>query len=79
MFDFLWLMDVNAGGLRLKKGQGKLHLTHQSPLLPSLTVIQASRNFPPQRNEEMEHETLEGFWPDSLLDVCSRIMGPADS
>ena len=23
--DFLWLIDVNAGGFRLKKGQGILH------------------------------------------------------
>ena len=27
MADFLRLIDVNAGGLRLKKGQGILHLT----------------------------------------------------
>ena len=27
MADFLRLIDVNAGGFRLKKGQGILHLT----------------------------------------------------
>ena len=25
MTDFQWLIDVNAGGFRLKKGQGVLH------------------------------------------------------
>ena len=27
MADLLWLIDVNAEGFRLKKGQGILHLT----------------------------------------------------
>ena len=30
--DFLWLIDVNAGGLGLKKGQGILHLNNMAPI-----------------------------------------------
>ena len=32
MIDFLRLIDGNAGGLRLKKGQGTLHLSKSAPM-----------------------------------------------
>ena len=38
MADFLRLIDVNAGGLWLKKGHGILHLT--SPRWPESNILQ---------------------------------------
>ena len=54
MVDFLRLIDVNAGGLRLRKGQGILHLRNSHSTCAILTALSKAA---PQGKRRLDSES----------------------
>ena len=59
MADFLRLIDVNAGGLRQKRGQGILHLTFCSASISFSAAVGHEAGLADNEGLDESHATLQ--------------------